>query len=69
MFRIDEFYDLGKVYIDEMKNLGKIELTAENVKKIVEKLGEIIPIKTSSINIDFSLLPFMKIPVTLRIIR
>lgn len=62
-FGIDEFYDLGKVYIDEMKNLaGKIELTAENVKKIVEKLGEIIPIKTSSINIDFSLLPFMKIP-------
>ena len=62
-FSISEFYDLGKVYVDEMSNLaGKIKSTADIIKNIVDKLSNIIPIKTSSINIDFSLLPFMKIP-------
>ena len=43
-FSISEFYDLGKVYVDEMSNLaGKIKSTADIIKKIVDKLCNIIP--------------------------
>ena len=62
-FSIDEFYDLGNTYINEMKELaGTITSTAENVKKILDKLSKLVPLSPSSIKIDFSLLPFMKNP-------
>ena len=62
-FGVSEFYDLGKTYIDEMKNLAEdITGTAKNVKNVLDKISKIIPINFSSINIDFSLLPFMKNP-------